>query len=140
MGQGDARHLELTWAHAFPDAFLCQPVFAPLREKLGIVTRAFFAQGDLADTAILVDFHDTLEAGLRAAGLKGEDVAEDDDFTEEDADDTISAPDENEDTGDGERTATQASFPVNKTDKDSLREGVMYMGQSIGDVNLAAPS
>lgn len=136
------RHSKLTRAHPFLDAVLCQPVFAPLREKLGIVTRAFFAQGDLADTTILVDFHDTLEAGLRAAGLKGEDVAEDDDFTEEDADDTISATDENEnvETGDGERTATQATFPVNKTDKDSLREGVMYMGESVGDVNLPALS
>lgn len=105
-------------------------MFAPLREKLGIVTRAFFAQGDLADTAILVDFYDTLEAGLRAAGLKGEDVAEDDDFTEEDADDTISAEKGDGDAEDGEQTATQASFPVNQADKDSLREGVMYMGKS----------
>ena len=42
-----------------------QPVFGPIREKLGIVTRAYFAQGDLTDTDILVEFQNTLEAGLR---------------------------------------------------------------------------
>lgn len=42
-----------------------QPVFGPVRQKLGIVTGAYFAQSDLSDTAILGDFHDTLEIGLR---------------------------------------------------------------------------
>lgn len=46
-----------------------QPVFGPIREKLGIVTRAFFAQGDLADVDILQDFHSTLELGLQSGGL-----------------------------------------------------------------------
>ena len=49
-----------------------EPVFGPIREKLGIVTRAFFAQGDLADVDILVEFHATLEVGLHSGGL-GED-------------------------------------------------------------------
>ncbi|PWN53570.1 hypothetical protein IE53DRAFT_309972 [Violaceomyces palustris] len=49
-----------------------EPVFGPIKEKLGIVTRAFFAQGDLADVKILLDFHSTLEAGLESGGL-GED-------------------------------------------------------------------
>ncbi|PWN43227.1 hypothetical protein IE81DRAFT_346821 [Ceraceosorus guamensis] len=44
-----------------------EPVFGPIREKLGVVTRAFFAQGDLQDTHILVDFHATLESGLSVA-------------------------------------------------------------------------
>lgn len=43
------------------------PVFGPIKEKLGIVTRAFFAQGDFGDIEILVEFHATLEAGLRSA-------------------------------------------------------------------------
>lgn len=46
-----------------------QPVFGPIREKLGIVTRAFFAQGDLANVDILVDFHSTLEIGLQSGGM-----------------------------------------------------------------------
>ncbi|CCF50566.1 hypothetical protein NDA11_000665 [Ustilago hordei] len=46
-----------------------EPVFGPIREKLGIVTRAFFAQGDLADVDILIDFHSTLEIGLQSGGM-----------------------------------------------------------------------
>ncbi|SNX85189.1 related to AVL9 - protein involved in exocytic transport from the Golgi [Melanopsichium pennsylvanicum] len=46
-----------------------EPVFGPIREKLGIVTRAFFAQGDLANVDILVDFHATLEIGLQSGGM-----------------------------------------------------------------------
>ncbi|EPQ25998.1 uncharacterized protein PFL1_06453 [Pseudozyma flocculosa PF-1] len=46
-----------------------EPVFGPIREKLGIVTRAFFAQGDLGDVDILVEFHATLEVGLQCGGL-----------------------------------------------------------------------
>ncbi|KDN50370.1 hypothetical protein K437DRAFT_290257 [Tilletiaria anomala UBC 951] len=42
-----------------------QPVFGPIREKLGIVTRAYFAQCDLTDTVILTEFLSTLETGLR---------------------------------------------------------------------------
>ncbi|GAK66111.1 cytoplasm protein [Moesziomyces antarcticus] len=46
-----------------------EPIFGPIREKLGIVTRAFFAQGDLADVDILIDFHSTLEIGLQSGGM-----------------------------------------------------------------------
>uniref|UniRef100_V5ESD1 Transport protein Avl9 n=2 Tax=Kalmanozyma brasiliensis (strain GHG001) TaxID=1365824 RepID=V5ESD1_KALBG len=49
-----------------------EPVFGPIREKLGIVTRAFFAQGDLADVDILVDFHSTLEMGLQSGGMSND--------------------------------------------------------------------
>ncbi|KAE8218761.1 hypothetical protein CF319_g7419 [Tilletia indica] len=49
-----------------------EPVFGPIREKLGIVTRAFFAQGDLADINILIDFHATLEAGLKSGGFSSD--------------------------------------------------------------------
>ncbi|CAD7061085.1 unnamed protein product [Tilletia caries] len=49
-----------------------EPVFGPIREKLGIVTRAFFAQGDLADINILIDFHATLEAGLQSGGFSSD--------------------------------------------------------------------
>ncbi|CAO1622135.1 unnamed protein product [Sympodiomycopsis kandeliae] len=126
-----------------------QPVFAPLREKLGIVTRAFFAQGDLADTDILVDFYDTLEAGLRAAGLKGEDVAEDDDFAEEEEDEDIGDQTvvirETEDQGEDNAANGVKPSPIEKqpipppsrdeqSKSDELREGVMYMGTSLREL------
>ncbi|UZJ53576.1 hypothetical protein CBS101457_002896 [Exobasidium rhododendri] len=43
------------------------PVFGPIKEKLGVVTRAFFAQANFGDVDILIEFHATLEAGLRSA-------------------------------------------------------------------------
>ncbi|CAO1625369.1 unnamed protein product [Parajaminaea phylloscopi] len=129
-----------------------QPVFAPLREKLGIVTRAFFTQGDLADTSLLVDFHGTLEAGLRAAGLRAEEVAEDDDFADdddepaeqqghidtqgpsrqgsgEDSTDTATAL-----AGQGEAPRPAASTSASSQAPSELREGVMYMGTSLREL------
>ncbi|KAI9633849.1 putative cytoplasm protein [Dioszegia hungarica] len=41
-----------------------QPVFGPIRDKLGVVTRAFFAQRDFSQTGILKEFYDSLEEGL----------------------------------------------------------------------------
>lgn len=35
------------------------------RDKLGVVTRAFFNQLDFTETGILVDFYNTLEMSLR---------------------------------------------------------------------------
>lgn len=120
-----------------------QPVFAPLREKLGIVTRAFFAQGDLADTAILVDFYETLELGLRAAGLKGEDVAEDDDFAQDEDEEDRASEDEGDTTLTKDKpptrdlSATTAPVPPSRDEQsqaDELREGVMYMGTSLREL------
>lgn len=48
-----------------------KPIFGPLREKLGMVTRAFFAQRDLNNLSLLEDFHGTLETSLRM-GTVGE--------------------------------------------------------------------
>ena len=42
-----------------------QPIFGPMREKLAMVTRAYFAQRDLDNISLLEDFHATLEAGLQ---------------------------------------------------------------------------
>ena len=41
-----------------------QPIFGPLRDKLGVITRAFFAQKDFAETEILVDFYSSLQNGM----------------------------------------------------------------------------
>jgi hypothetical protein len=37
-----------------------------VRDKLGVVTRAYFAQRDFSDTSILSDFHSSLEVDLRS--------------------------------------------------------------------------
>ncbi|KAG8214506.1 transport protein Avl9-domain-containing protein [Butyriboletus roseoflavus] len=42
-----------------------KPVFGPIRDRLGVVTRALFAQRDFTDTQILVEFGDSLEMSLR---------------------------------------------------------------------------
>lgn len=44
-----------------------KPVFGPIRDKLGVITRAFFAQKDFGETSILVDFFASLESGLGGA-------------------------------------------------------------------------
>ncbi|EGO24143.1 hypothetical protein SERLADRAFT_362188 [Serpula lacrymans var. lacrymans S7.9] len=42
-----------------------RPVFGPIRDKLGVVTRALFNQRDFRETNILVDFISSLETSLR---------------------------------------------------------------------------
>ncbi|KAF8133682.1 transport protein Avl9-domain-containing protein [Boletus edulis] len=42
-----------------------KPVFGPIRDRLGVVTRALFAQRDFTDTQILVEFGNSLEISLR---------------------------------------------------------------------------
>ncbi|KAG0141271.1 hypothetical protein CROQUDRAFT_99000 [Cronartium quercuum f. sp. fusiforme G11] len=41
-----------------------RPVFGCIRDKLGVVTRALFAQRDFTDRSILVDFYHSLEASF----------------------------------------------------------------------------
>src|SRR5688572_26817161 len=41
-----------------------QPVFGPIREKLGIVTKAYFNQKDFAQVDILINLHSSLNASL----------------------------------------------------------------------------
>jgi hypothetical protein len=43
-----------------------EPVFGPIRDKLGVVTRALFEQRDFSETDILVDFAASLETSLRS--------------------------------------------------------------------------
>ncbi|KAL4073210.1 transport protein Avl9-domain-containing protein [Scleroderma yunnanense] len=42
-----------------------KPVFGPIRDRLGVVTRALFEQRDFSDTKILVEFGNSLEMSLR---------------------------------------------------------------------------
>ncbi|KAI0341521.1 hypothetical protein BDW22DRAFT_1359113 [Trametopsis cervina] len=43
-----------------------KPVFGPIRDRLGVITRALFEQRDFTDLAILDAFHDSLELPLRS--------------------------------------------------------------------------
>lgn len=43
-----------------------EPVFGPIRDKLGVVTRALFLQRDFTSTTILLDFAASLESSLRS--------------------------------------------------------------------------
>ncbi|KIJ64419.1 hypothetical protein HYDPIDRAFT_111733 [Hydnomerulius pinastri MD-312] len=42
-----------------------KPVFGPIRDRLGVVTRALFEQRDFSDTQILLEFGSSLEISLR---------------------------------------------------------------------------
>ncbi|KAI6123379.1 transport protein Avl9-domain-containing protein [Pisolithus croceorrhizus] len=42
-----------------------KPVFGPIRDRLGVVTKALFQQRDFSDTKILVEFGNSLEMSLR---------------------------------------------------------------------------
>ncbi|OCF77551.1 hypothetical protein I204_01541 [Kwoniella mangroviensis CBS 8886] len=48
-----------------------QPVFGPIRDKLGVVTRAYFAQRDFTQTEILEDFYTSLESSLEGKSNEG---------------------------------------------------------------------
>lgn len=54
-----------------------QPIFGPLRDKLGVITRAFFAQKNFDDKSILVDLYSSLEIPVEAGGNGNEEDAED---------------------------------------------------------------
>ncbi|CEQ40758.1 SPOSA6832_02416 [Sporobolomyces salmonicolor] len=51
-----------------------QPIFGALRDKLGVITRSFFAQRDFADKSILVDLYSSFELSdqARRAAREGE--------------------------------------------------------------------
>lgn len=51
---------------------LNQPLYGCVRDKLGVVVRAFFAQRDFEDREILVAFYDSLQAGLGSYARSGE--------------------------------------------------------------------
>lgn len=42
-----------------------KPIFGPIRDKLGVITRAFFAQRDFEETEILEHFYRSLEHALK---------------------------------------------------------------------------
>ena len=56
-----------------------QPIFGPLRTKLGMVTRAFFAQRDLNNVKLLEEFYETLESGVHHSPAKDKSISSDED-------------------------------------------------------------
>ena len=56
-----------------------QPIFGPLRTKLGMVTRAFFAQRDLNNVKLLEEFYETLESGVHRSPAKDKSISSDED-------------------------------------------------------------
>ncbi|OXB36127.1 cytoplasmic protein [Cryptococcus neoformans] len=48
------------------------PIFGPIRDRLGVVTRAYFAQRDFGETKLLEDFYTSLETSLE--GKSGEEA------------------------------------------------------------------
>ncbi|MCO5549605.1 hypothetical protein L7F22_003078 [Adiantum nelumboides] len=92
------------------------PVFGPIKEKLGIVTQALFAQKDFTNVDILIEFHATLEAGLRSAHALPQ-----------------SLPQTPQDGKDG---AIDAQLFVQKYREEERkeREATMYMGTSLREL------
>lgn len=43
-----------------------KPLFGPIRDRLGVVTRALFAQRDFSDMSILDEFQTSLELSVRS--------------------------------------------------------------------------
>ncbi|KIP02780.1 hypothetical protein PHLGIDRAFT_111646 [Phlebiopsis gigantea 11061_1 CR5-6] len=43
-----------------------KPLFGPIRDRLGVVTQALFAQRDFSDLSILDEFYDALESSVRS--------------------------------------------------------------------------
>lgn len=80
-----------------------------------MVTRAFFAQGDFGDTDILIEFHATLEAGLRAARGTIR---------------TNESPTATSGDISGEQEGAEAKKASKASDRHDEREAVMYMGMS----------
>lgn len=95
-------------------------MFGPIKEKLGVVTRAFFAQANFGEIDILIDFHATLEAGLRSARVVRQKEIQ-----------SIKA---------GEATESEGSSSEAKSAEETYkqaaeeREHVMYMGTSIREL------
>ncbi|GAA6013634.1 hypothetical protein JCM10207_004797 [Rhodosporidiobolus poonsookiae] len=48
-----------------------KPIFGPLRDKLGVITRSFFAQRDFDDKSILVDLYQSFEPASAATSSSG---------------------------------------------------------------------
>ncbi|GAA5856609.1 hypothetical protein JCM8547_005889 [Rhodosporidiobolus lusitaniae] len=97
-----------------------KPIFGPLRDKLGVVTRSFFAQRDFDDKSILVDLYQSFEpagaadsptsSAASSVGGKGKEKERDK---------------EGEEADEGEET---------DEDEAENEEGGMYMGTSLREL------
>lgn len=105
-----------------------QPIFGPLRDKLGVVTRTFFAQRNFDDKAILVDLFRSFDPALRREGLdKGKGRADDDDVESGKGED---GPQEKERAEAASAAEPPLSPPPEEKQRAAEEEGGMYMGAS----------
>lgn len=110
-----------------------------MRDKLGVVTRSFFAQRDFDDKAILVDLFRSFDPALaRREGLdgcgakgKGKGRADESDEEEERDGELRRAGEEGEADGPaGEASEPPLSPPPEDQQRAAEEEGGMYMGAS----------
>ncbi|KPV73583.1 uncharacterized protein RHOBADRAFT_54788 [Rhodotorula graminis WP1] len=121
-----------------------KPIFGPLRDKLGVVTRSFFAQRDFDDKAILVDLFRSFDPALaRREGLdgggKGKGRADECDEPGEEEDERDGEPGRAGDEGDevnlaGEAREPPLSPPPEEKQRAAEEEGGMYMGTSLREL------
>lgn len=116
-----------------------QPVFGCIRDKLGVVTRALFAQRDFTDRSILEDFYHSLEASFKVGlGEGGGEVMT-----------RLSEPNGQTNPGSSASSAHEADTPVDP-EQEALRlealrikkgkqkersgEAAMYMGTNLREL------
>ncbi|BGP42293.1 hypothetical protein JCM10449v2_006298 [Rhodotorula kratochvilovae] len=99
-----------------------KPIFGALRDKLGVVTRSFFAQRNFDDKAILVDLFRSFDPALALSLEKGKGRAEDDDAEEEQEEQPAQAPE------------PPLSPPPEEKQRAAEEDGGMYMGTSLREL------
>ncbi|GAA6005131.1 Avl9p [Rhodotorula paludigena] len=108
-----------------------KPIFGPLRDKLGVVTRSFFAQRDFDDKSILVDlfrsFAPAADPDRADGGEEGQEGVEQE-----------SEREEREREQEQERAAKAGEPPLSPPPEEKHRtaeeDGGMYMGTSIREL------
>ncbi|GAA5891353.1 hypothetical protein JCM8208_002596 [Rhodotorula glutinis] len=118
-----------------------KPIFGPLRDKLGVVTRSFFAQRDFDDKAILVDLFRSFDPALaRREGLDGgkgkgrADVCDEASGDEERGDEVGRAGEEEGEGPAGDNVEPPLSPPPEDQQRAAEEEGGMYMGTSLREL------
>ncbi|GAA5843109.1 hypothetical protein JCM9279_001865 [Rhodotorula babjevae] len=117
-----------------------KPIFGPLRDKLGVVTRSFFAQRDFDDKAILVDLFRSFDPALCCEGLeggardKGKGRADESDEEEEHAPQGRAGEGREEEELAGEGPEPPLSPPPEEKQRAAEEEGGMYMGTSLREL------
>ncbi|GAA6049277.1 hypothetical protein JCM3770_005918 [Rhodotorula araucariae] len=102
-----------------------KPIFGALRDKLGVVTRSFFAQRNFDDKAILVDLFRSFDPALALEKGKGRAEERDDDKDEDD---------EEIKNGLAPVPEPPLSPPPEEKQRAAEEDGGMYMGTSLREL------